>query len=222
MTSIQPLTVSQESSGGGLVTMGLGFLVLMYFMYDHFEKRLRLQAELNEGTEARFRVTEDRLATLNEIEEDVRALTEAEEERKSSWEDDVTEPGKYQAILGTGVHDFRGIKGSLEIRFIRCKLNTFKSNRYWLLNNEINFDVLKLFWEKYITKPQGWSERDGKLYWSVNILTGIDELSKIEICMEKIWNLHELNFIHDYIGSFEPSLKDSTPNFKWKRALVDV
>lgn len=208
MTSIQPLTVSQESSGGGLVTMGLGFLVLMYFMYDHFEKRLRLQAELNEGTEARFRVTEDRLATLNEIEEDVRALAEAEQERKSSWEDDVTEPGKYQAILGT--MKYEGF--DIQYTFRSDKFHTFKENRYWILNTDVNVNTMKVIANKSY-KGSGVCGDDTTKIKSEEIL-GVDDVLHLEFSIPTVlWSNWAVTAY---------KINDRFSEIKWRRVLVDA
>lgn len=209
MTSIQPIQYSQEASGGGLISLGLGFLVLMYFMYDHFEKRLRLQAELNEGTEARFRVTEDRLATLNEIEEDVRALTEAEEERKSSWEDDVTEPGKYQAILGTMKYE----GSDIQYTFSSDKFHTFKENRYWILNTDINFNTMNVL----SNKCWGGSGICGNEITKITSqeIVGLDNVLHLELTLPTVlWS--NKNVVQDRI------LNEKFSEIKWRRVLLNA
>ena len=218
-------TSTIETSGGSGVTVSvsLGFLLLLYLLYDHFEKRFTLQAAYHQDTEARFHVTEDKLATLEELQEEINRLKEAEEDRRSSWEDDVTEPGKYQAILGVGRYE--PYKADIEIRLTRQKLNSFKSNRYWLLNNEINMNVIKNFWEKYIeTNTRGWMERDEKLYCSVEVVTGVDEICCIEVSMTKIWSPYQNNHISDFIEKLTNDLKptNNMSIFKWKRILVNA
>ncbi len=217
------MTLSHSSDSSGVtLSLSLGFLILLYLLYDHFEKHMRYVTDRHEITEARFHVTEDKLATLEELQADVRELKEAEEERSSSWEDDVTEPNKYQAILGVGRCEL--YKADIEIRLIREKLNTFKSNRYWLLNTDINTEIIKAFWEKYIeTNTRGWMERDGKLFCSAHIITGIDEICRIEVSMTKIWSPYESNNIVSFIEKLTTDLKPSTNGssvFKWKHTLI--
>ena len=181
---------------------------------------------MHQETEARFHVTEDKLATLEELQEEIQRLKESDEDRKSSWEDDVTEPNKYQAIVGVGRYE--SYKADIEIRLTRQKLNSFKSNRYWLLNNDINLEIIKNFWEKHIEpKTRGWMERDEKLYCSVDVITGIDELCRIEVSMTKIWapygsNHNQfLDFLEKLTTDLKPS-NNSPSSFKWKRVLVDA
>jgi len=214
---------SSESSGtGAILSLSMGFLVMLYLMYDHFEKQVRYFADRHEETEARFRITEDKLATLEELQEEVQRLKEAEEESKSSWEDDVTEPNKYQAIVGVGRYE--SYKADIDIRLTRKKFNSFKSNRYWLLNNDTNLEIIKNFWEKHIEpKTRGWMERDNKLYCSVDVITGIDEICCIEVSMTKIWSPYQSNHIADFIEKLTTDLKpsnNSPSTFKWKHTLV--
>jgi hypothetical protein len=225
MNTVEPFQTTTASTGAGVpVSLSLGLLVLLYLLYDHFEKRLTIQNAMHQETESRFHVTEDKLATLEELQEEIQRLKESEEERKSSWEDDVTEPNKYQAILGVGRYE--SYKADIEIRLTRKKLNSFKSNRYWLLNNETNLEIIKNFWEKHIeTNTKGWMERDGKLYCSVDIITGIDELCCIEVSMTKIYEIYNTNKIVDFIEMLTRDLKPSNNSpsaFKWKHSLLTV
>lgn len=221
--AFQTTTASAQSTSGVTSAVSFGFLILLYLLYDHFEKKFSQQRAYHIETEARFHVTEDKLATLDELQEEVNRLRDAEEDRKSSWEDDVTEPGKYQAIVGVGRYE--PYKVDIEIRLTRQKLNSFKSNRYWLLSNDINLEIIKNFWQKYIeTNTRGWMERDGKLYCSVDVITGIDELSRIEVSMTKIWSPNESNHISDFIEKLTNDLKptnNSHADFKWKHVLIN-
>jgi hypothetical protein len=215
MTSVQAVTYSQEPSGAALMSLSLGIFVLMYLMYDHFEKRLRIQIELNQETEARFHVTEDRLGILNELEDDVRRLKEVEEERTSSWEDDVTEPGKYQAILGTGTVD----DIEYEFRFVREKLNTFKSNRYWLLS-EVSLPFIHHFLFRYFNQVSTSTNPNHPLvsYWEPN---DIDYFIRIECHIVKNYKNKQRTDIN-FNKVYEEARKIDTKTFKWKRTLIDA
>lgn len=204
---------SSNTSSSGTAVLVLGFLTLLYFMYDNLEKKIMACRDQHIVTDSRFHVVEDKLATLNELEESVSTLKEAEEERKSSWEDDVTEPNKYQAILGTGL-----VNGHVvEIRLISESLHTFKSNRYWLLNNDINLDVIRhVLNTKMISRY--FKEKNNKIVSTQQSLLGIDEMMRVECTLPKLWNppyegLESLGLIVASIRAEE---------IHWKRALIDT
>ncbi len=215
--AFQTTSTLDTSGGSGVaVSLSLGFLVLVYLLYDHFEKKLTIQTAMHQETEARFHVTEDKLATLEELQEEVQRLKEAEEERKSSWEDDVTEPNKYQAIVGSGT--VNGI--DVELRFISEKLNTFKSNRYWLLNNEINHNTLRFI----LDGPNGrliskyFKEKNDKLVSTLHHLSGLDEMLRIECHLPKRWNPpYEADTT---LSQTVYSIREN--ELQWKRALINA
>lgn len=218
MNTIEPLEyqkTTSEPAAGGMAAVAMGFLILMFLMYDHFERQIRAMTEQNIETQARFAVTEDRLATMGELEEDVRELMEAEEERKSSWEDDVLEPNKYQAILGTGTVE--GVE--YEFRFIREKLNTFKSNRYWLMAELSPIFIHHFLWRYFkAAADSGIIQTDTNplvSHWEPN---DIDYFIRIDCRIVK----NEMNKpIVNFTEVFEEARKASKSAFKWKRALID-
>jgi hypothetical protein len=210
ITPIEPLQLENPDAGpSAVVTVFLGFCCMIYFMYDYFDKRLVSLNDRNIETEARFHIVEDKLATLNELEENVRQLAEADEERKSSWEDDITEPSKYQAILGTGT--FEGTQ--YEFRFVREKLDTFKSNRYWLLNDiSSNSLVIQHILQHYFTQ----SEVDKRGIEVEPILFGLDSRLSCSLIVRT-----EDSGIQNLQKIIQEAKKIEGGSFKWKRALLD-
>lgn len=221
MNTIEPLEypkTTSDPSGGSAAALGLGFLVLMFLMYDHFERAIRAITDHNLETQARFTVTEDRLATLNDLEDDIRELKEAEEERKSSWEDDITEPDKYQAILGKGKIN----EHEIEIRIYSECLNTFKSNRYWILNDRISPSFIPYLSDhRTIAEANNFKALDNKIIGRKKILTGVDSIMCIEWSHPYIWP--------EPFGGQEGIMREllqkiGSLNLKtiaWKRALID-
>lgn len=199
------------------ITLFIGFCCLMYFMYDHFDKRFMNLKDRFIENEARFHVVEDKLATLDEIEEDVRQLNEAETERKSSWEDDITEPGKYQAILG------KGKVGELdvEIRIYNESLNTFKSNRYWILNNTISPSFIRYLYDtKVIGGVTNFKAEGDKIIGIKKILTGVDSIMCIECSLTNKWSPpFEVEGTKRDITQTLYSI--DLPKAIWKRGLID-
>lgn len=221
MNTIEPLEYSKttsDPSGGGIAALSLGFLILMFLMYDHFERAIRAITDHNLETQARFTVTEDRLAILNDLEDDIQSLKEAEEERKSSWEDDITEPDKYQAVLGKGkIGDHE-----IEVRIYSESFNTFKSNRYWILSNTISPSFIPFLSDHgTIAEINNFREVDNKIIGVKKILTGVDSI----MCIE--WS-HPYTWSEPFCGQ-EAIMKElrqrigsvNLKTFTWKRALID-
>ena len=202
-----------DSSPGTVISVSLGLLVLMYLLYDHFEKQIQaLQKNTNETTK-RFHITEDKLATLEELEEEVRKLKDVAAEDKSSWEDDITEPEKYQAIVGKGIVE--GIE--YEFRFIREKLNTFKSNRYWLLS-EVPFPFIHEILRRHFqnihmadvsTKPiySCWEPNDIDYFIRIDCKILKNETTKKEVNFRTVCD--EARTVYSKV-------------FKWRRTLIDT
>ena len=211
---------NQEDNGSsagsaGTAVLFLGLFTLLYLIYENLDKKILAIREMYMVNESRFHVVEDKLATLEEVEKDVEELKEEEEERKNSWEDDVTEPGKYQAILGTGTVD----DVEYEFRFVREKLDTFKSNRYWLLNDiSTNEEMIQHFLE-YNFQSYNFSKKGDK-YVSThlsNMAVGLDSLLYLECSFTGSVDGTGFN---NLVVRQAKTIQGGT--FKWKRALVDV
>lgn len=215
MNMVEPLETSSDPGSGGVAAVGLGCLILLFLMYDHFERKFRILNDHTIETQARFLITEDKLGTLEDLEEDIRGLKEAEDERKNSWEDDVIEPGKFQAILGKA-------EQNIEIRIYNESLNTFKSNRYWILNNTISNSFLSfLIDENIFGGINNFRVSGDRIVAQKKILTGVDSIMCVEYSVPNTWgnpfiaNEGTMRSLREKILSVNPK------NITWKRALID-
>lgn len=214
---IEPYTGdSSEGTGNfGILALFISFFTLLYTMYEHFDKRLKSLKDDQDETDARFHVTEDRLATLQDLEEDVRGLKESAEESKDTWEDDIEEPQKFQAIVGTGTVE--GIEW--EFRAIREKLHTFKENRYWLLKEIDLYFIHHFLFHSQFSSISGKKVSINKNpVWSSWYLNDVDHFIRLEVNI-----LHpkeeEKNEIK-LTPVFETARNIDSGIFKWKRVLL--
>jgi len=209
---IEPYPVASESSNVGFATTILALLGFMYMMYEHFEKKFVVVRDRLQETDGRFLITEDKLATLHELEEDLRELKEAEAERKNTWEDDVTEPNKYQAIVGTATIENLHV----EFRFVREKLDSFKSNRYWLLNDiSANHAMIRHFLEYNFTTCHFTKKGDALVSTHQNpVAMGLDSLLHLQCGVTGSGDVSGFSRIVEVAKKMDGT-------FTWKRALVD-
>jgi hypothetical protein len=206
----------QETSSIAPTIVLLFNMILIYFMYSHFDMQYQALKIRQSEVDLQFNTVEGRLGTLHDMEQDLNELKEAATETKDSWEDDIEEPGKYQAIVGTG--SMNGI--DIELRLINQKLNTFKSNRYWLLNDSINMNIIKYICNKrHVSKF--FCELDDRLLSTEQILTGLDSILLVECSLPKRWNPP---YAEDPLLCQTVAMiwNDQGKSLTWKRALVDA
>lgn len=151
---------------------------------------------------------------LTDLVPQVETLQAAEKDREASWQDDVTEPGKFQAIVGTGT--VNGV--SWEFRFIRTRLETFKSNRYWFLNSDAVQRRTVIYFLNSCDLGGNFQKNNENKYLASKMLEStadLDSMIQLECVTEKLDENQRYNSLNEAIEAAKG------PDFKWRRKLVD-
>lgn len=197
----------------GQLSTFLGGIGLLYFLFEHFSKQIVQIREHLRETDIRFHVTEDKLGTLQDLEEEVRELKEAQSESTTSWEDDVVESGKYQAIVGKTT--FEGMP--VEIHIISERFHTFKENRYWLLDSKVNLQFIKMMSSMGFSKVV---QAKDKIYVYNNIFIGLNELLKIQLGFPITADPFDYGQMTQNANRCIEAMCNHPKEADWKRALI--